>query len=124
MSIFLGGVNEDRWLNQYFALKYYESEDRVVNDDNFRQLEQIIMEAKIETYFQQQKSIPKIRLITYDESRDCGICLKEITAENDFIVVDCCRFGHIFHNECISDYISKENCAKECPTCGNSIEIM
>jgi hypothetical protein len=52
VSIFLGGVNEDRWLNQYFALKYYESEDRVVNDDNFRQLEQITMEAKIETYFQ------------------------------------------------------------------------
>lgn len=80
------------------------------------------MEAKIETYFQQQKQISKIRLITYDESRDCGICLKEVSADKQFIRVDCCREGHIFHYECIREYIERENVAKGCPTCGNTIE--
>lgn len=54
------------------------------------------------------------------DEEHCPICLDGYHAEDKVVDLDC---KHVYHSDCIEEYLTQYNYTKTCPICRETIEI-
>lgn len=61
------------------------------------------------------RTLPRVKVTAHDlaanEGTECTICLEELVEGETALRIPC---GHLFHEECVKDWLKKSN---ECPVC-------
>lgn len=61
------------------------------------------------------RTLPRVKVTAHDlaanEGTECSICLEELLKGETALRIPC---GHLFHEECVKDWLKKSN---ECPVC-------
>jgi hypothetical protein len=86
-----------------------------VSEDEFESEEDHERKKLEEKMFLQRKKKP-MQNILFDESRDCPICMEMFKGSDEVIQLNCSK-AHIYHAECIQEYLENTNSEKKCPLC-------
>ena len=102
-TMFVKCTKKDWWINNHDS----DLDNTLNQPDDNQTLPKIISEIKKNT----------VQLDTIDKGLICSICLDDFNSEKEVIFLDC---KHIYHMECIIEWINKD---ASCPLCRKNIQV-